>query len=339
MTIFQTQHIDLGLINLSNKYSVNGCKDTYKLSESSLKVNVETLSSIRILSNLEKIKTIHEYYPELFNVLNLTGSVSYVDLLGEKKSIEYFEYLKDQIKETSKFITNYHTQLIKDRIACYKNLEYVELDGEVLEKPSYNHSGVTGRTSITKGFNFLTLKKDKRRNIKPVNKNMCLVEVDFKSCEPFFFLKSRNFKINSNDVYSWLCSKYDIKINNREYVKRGILSMIYGANENTISKIMKIPRLKVVEIKRDLGIDDLKINLQSDYDNHGFFLNYYGRPITSDNNLANYYIQSSAVDFCSLAFHQFCSQNNVKPSYFIHDSMTFQCKREDLSKILKIKKL
>ena len=59
----------------------------------------------------------------------------------------------------------------------------------------------------------------------------------------------------------------------------------------------------------------------------------------SDNNLVNYYIQSSTVDFCSLAFNQFSKEHNIAPSYFIHDSMTFQCLKNDLSNILQIKSI
>ena len=52
-------------------------------------------------------------------------------------------------------------------------------------------------------------------------------------------------------------------------------------------------------------IDNLFEKLDKEYDSKNFILNYYGRPITSNNNLVNYWIQSSAVDFCSLAFYDF----------------------------------
>jgi len=324
-------------LNISGDHSLSGKRHGIVFNkDSNISLDIETLSLIRRLSNLDNIKTIVEYYPEL-SVLNSSGSLNFKILLGNKKSSEYGVYLRNKIEESLKLITDYHTVIFPIRIQCYKKLSKVMLDGNVLETPVYNHAGVTGRTSITKGFNFLTLKKDKRQNIQPVNKEMCLVEVDFKSCEPFFYLKSNNFNIDSDDVYLWLCEKYNIEMKNRDYIKRGILSMIYGANENTISKIMRISKNKVLTIKRDLGLDVLKEKLQNDYDKKGFFLNYYGRPITNDNNLINYYIQSSAVDYCSLAFVKFCQDNNVQPSYFIHDSMTFQCNKDQLEEILKIK--
>ena len=323
-------------LNLSKQYSLTGnCQSIIFNKDGIVNLEISTLSAIRQLSNLDNIKTIVEYYPEL-KILNTSGSLNFKPLLGNKKSLEYGLYLKDKIQESLNLITDYHTNIFPIRKKCYQNLSRVKLFDKVLEVPIYNHTGVTGRTSIVKGFNFLTLKKEKRKNIKPIGTDKCLVEVDFKSCEPFFYLKSNNFNIDGNDVYLWLCNKYNIEIKNRDHVKRGILSMIYGAKESTVSKIMKIPERKVVDIKDDLGLNSLKDRLQKNYDNKGFFLNYYGRPITSDNNLVNYYIQSSAVDYCSLAFVAFCKNNNVSPSYFIHDSMTFQCSKEQLVKILKI---
>ena len=71
--------------------------------------------------------------------------------------------------------------------------------------------------------------------------------------------------------------------------------------------------------------------------NHIF--NYYGRPITSNNNLVNYWIQSSAVDFCSLAFDNFVKEFNLTKHFFIHDSMTFSVEDNRLDNILKVKSL
>ena len=339
MTNLKINIIKPGRININRAYSLSGSNISYTFSDSDITVNIETLSNIRKLANLDKIKTIREYYKELFLTLNIDNFLCYKEILGKKKSKEYLRYLKNMIDNTSSIMTNYHMDLFSVRKNCYLNLSPVELDGKILETPTYNHLGVTGRTSITSGFNFLTLKKEKRKNIKPVDKNKCLIEVDFKSCEPFFYLKSNNFKIDCDDIYLWLCEKYQIELKNRDYVKRGILSMIYGANENTISRIMKIPKSKVFKIKEALGINSLKVRLQDEYNDKGYFFNYYGRPITSDNNLVNYYIQSSAVDYCSFAFSEFVNKYKVNPSYFIHDSMTFQCDKKELKNILAIKSI
>ena len=125
-------------------------------------------------------------------------------------------------------------------------------------------------------------------------------------------------------------------MNNRDRTKKGILSMIYGANDSTISRIMNISETKINKIKKDLGIYDLKNRLEKEYDENGFVLNYYGRPITSNNNLVNYWIQSSTVDYCSLAFLEYYSSNKFKPAYFIHDSMTIEVPANRISEVKKL---
>ena len=322
-------------LRINKEYALAGTKQIVFDSKSDIFLDISSLSSIRRLSNLEPIKTINEYYPQL-KILNITGSLNYQSIIGNKKSKEYNLYLKDRIEDSLRLVTSYHTEIFPIRRKCYQNLNSVLLDNNVLEVPKYNHAGVTGRTSITKGFNFLTLKKDKRKFLKSSN-NKILVEVDFKSCEPFFYLKSNGFDLSKErDVYHWIASNYNVSIKSRDKFKRGILSILYGANEYTTSKVMQINSNTVKRIKEELGINDLKIRLEKEYHKNSFVLNYYGRPITSDNNLVNYWIQSSAVDFCSLAFYYFCKDNNVTPSFFIHDSMTFEIEKERLSKILSI---
>lgn len=300
------------------------------------KLNMSTLSNIRRLSNLDKIKTVKEYYPGI-SVLNISGSQEYGRIIGSKKTKLYLNYIKDMVDKTLPMVTDYHTRIFPERKKCYQNLENVIFEGKTLETPSYNHFGVTGRTSITKGFNFLTLKKEKRSKLNHPSK--MLVEVDFKSCEPFFFLKSQNIEIPSHDVYAWLADKYNIQNLSRDKIKRGILSLIYGANTYTTSKIMKLDLKTVEMIKEDMGINKLESRLRKEFDKRGFVLNYYNRPITSDNNLVNYWIQSSAVDFCSLAFRQFYLKEKVKPCFFIHDSMTFCLEANRIQSILEIKEI
>ena len=339
MTNFKTSYLKIGSINIDKQYSISGQRFKVKISDNESAINLSALSHARVLSNLDKIKTLKEYYESFFNDINLTSSLDYSKIIGRKKSKKYINYLQEKIETTTPLITNYHSQIFKIRNECYKGFEKVTLNDEVLDRPVYDHSGVTGRTSIVKGFNFLTLKKEKRMSLQPHNKDNVLVEVDFKSCEPYFYLMAKNIEIEGNDVYAWICSKYKIQIEKREQVKRGILSMMYGANENTVSKVMKVKVSTIKKIKSDLGLYKLEEVLSEYFSEHNHFLNYYGRPITSNNNVVNYYIQSSAVDFCSLAFNEFCKEHNVKPSFFVHDSMTFQCKKEKLKEFLEIKHL
>jgi len=333
------QNISIKNITINKEFSISG-KNINLLNDSEgIDIDINAMSNIRTLSNLEKIKPVYEYYSDLSGPLNISGSINFKPILGSSKSKEYLNYLKEEILKTSKMLTTYHTEIFPHRKRCYNNLTSLLYDGKEVEKPIYDHSGITGRTSIKSGFNFLTLKKEKRKLLKSTSgKN--LFEVDFKSCEPFFYLLSQGFDIGNRDVYKWISDKYGIDFKNRDRTKRGILSMIYGANEYTISKLMKISESKVVKIKDDLGINALKERLEREFEENGVIFNYYGRPITSDNNVVNYWIQSSTVDFCSLAFRQFYDKNDLQPAYFIHDSMTFEIpdnKIKDITGIENIK--
>ncbi len=323
-------------IIISKDYSLFGKNINFNVAEKGITVNISTLSEIRKLSNLPEIKKVIEYYSGL-SVLNVSGSFEYISLIGNKKSKDYANYIKEKINETLPMITSYHTLIYPQRKKCYEGLERLYFDGKLLETPTYNHCGVTGRTSIVKGHNYLTMKKGDRKKLR--HKDKVLVEVDFKSCEPFFFLKSQNIEIPGDDVYFWLMEKYNINNIERDKLKRGILSLIYGANTYTTSKIMQLELKTVEKIKDDIGINDLEDRLKKEFDKNGFILNYYGRPITSNNNLVNYWIQSSTVDYCSLAFKQFYEANNIKPCFFIHDSMTFCVDASRLQSIINKNKI
>ena len=326
-------------IIITQNYSINGNSFEIILAKKGSIINIDNLSAIKVLSNLDKIKNIKEYFYEFFKVLNFSGEkVDYRLLLGKDKSSEYVDYLKQEIIKTIPLINDYHFSTFLDRVNCYKDLVAVSLNEEVLEIPRYDHSGITGRTTIKKGFNFLTLKKEKRKYLK-TKKEMALLEVDFKSCEPFFYLNSQKISMTGDDVYSWIAKKYGIDINNRDYTKRGFLSMIYGANEKTVSRVMNISEKKVNLIKENLGLKKLKNTLEKQFEEKGHVFNYYGRPITSNNNLVNYWIQSSTVDYCSLTFNKFAKDFNLTKHFFIHDSMTFSIERNRLDDILKVNSL
>jgi len=331
--------ISIQKIIVTQNYSITGNSFDIILSEKGVTVSINNLSAIKVLSNLDKIKSVKEYFNEFFNVLNLEDEkVDYRLILGKCKAKEYLDYLKSEIDKTVPLVNDYHFSTFLDRVKCYKNLTSVLLKDQILDIPHYDHSGVTGRTTIKKGFNFLTLKKDKRKILKTIS-GKTLVEVDFKSCEPFFYLNSQNISLEGDDVYNWIAKKYSIDINNREYTKRGFLSMIYGANEKTVSRVMNIKENKVKLIKENLGLTSLKHNLENQFKEKGYVFNYYGRPITSNNNLVNYWIQSSTVDFCSLAFNSFAKKYNLTKHFFIHDSMTFSVDRNIIEVILKVKSL
>jgi len=334
-TIYQKQKINNLIIDAS--YSLDGVRKVINLNKDGIIASVKVLNKVRNISNIESIKKVDEYFSFLKNDLNINASLPYNKILGRFKSKEYYDYLNSEVLISLPLISDYHTNIYAKRVSCYSNLHPVLLDGIELEIPNYNHFGITGRTSIDKGYNFLTLKKEKRKTLKS-KYNEFLAEIDFKSCEPFFYLKSHGFDVEGNDVYQWMMKEFGLEIE-REKFKRGFLSLLYGAKNSTVKSISGINEKDIKQIKEKLKLDLLKETLEKDFNKSNFIFNYYGRPITSNNNLVNYWIQSSSVDFCSLAFKNFISNYNLKPCFFVHDSMTFSINQKDFNKIKNISHL
>jgi len=329
---------NIGNLIIESKYSLDGTNKNIKLRQEGITASISVLNKIRNISNLENIKRIDEYFSFLKKDLNIENSIPYNKILGRFKSKEYYDYLNSEILDSMSLVSDYHTNIYSKRVSCYNNLHPVLLDGVELEIPSYNHFGVTGRTSIDKGYNFLTIKKEKRKTLKSKYKNEFLVEIDFKSCEPFFYLLSQGFEIENNDVYQWIMSEIGLKID-RDRFKRGFLSLIYGAKNNTIKSISGMNDKDINSIKEKLKLSMLKETLEKEFKKENMIFNYYGRPIVSDNNLTNYWIQSSSVDFCSLAFKNFINSYNLKPCFFVHDCMTISISQNEYDKIKNISHL
>jgi len=324
------------IVNTSN-YSITGNSFNLEINESGIMVSIKTLSNIIQLSNYDKIKTVVEYFPFLKNDLNIKTAINFSVILGKEKSKEYFDYIKEKILLGASLFSDYHLKYFLERKKCYQNLSQVAFENKILETPVYHHISTTGRTSIKSGHNFLTMKKTDRIKLKPVNNDDVLIEMDFKSCEPFFYLISQNIlKEEVKDIYTWIANKINIKIKNRDKFKRGVLSIIYGASDSTVKSISQISKKDIAKIKSIMVIDDFKSKLELEYEANGFIRNYYGRPIKSNANIVNYWIQSSAADFCSLAFNKFREDTGARTCFLIHDSITFLSSIKDKEVFLDI---
>ena len=328
-------------IILDSNYSIKPYDLKLKVNDNGIDMKLSSLNNIRRISDVNfNIKNINEYYESFYDGLNINKRIDSELVLGEKKTREYLLYIKENINLCKNLVTTYHTEVFSKRRKIYQNLNTVSLDNNLLELPTYNHASVTGRTSIIKGYNFLTMKKTDRKRIQPINDKDVLLEVDFKSCEPFFYLKSIGvLKEETNDVYEYVAKLIGYDIKSRDMFKRAILSIMYGATNNSIRKLSGLSEKKIQKIKDIMKIKDTEDYLSNEFKENNYFCNYYGRPVVKDNNLINYWIQSSAVDFCSLAFSKFVKDYNLRPAFFVHDSMTFLIKKDRLEEINEIKEL
>jgi len=65
----------------------------------------------------------------------------------------------------------------------------------------------------------------------------------------------------------------------------------------------------------------------------------YGRPIYEINAPLNYWLQSTAADYCCLAFYNLVKKYDLDVKAVIHDAIIIETSRDNLDKIMNIKKI
>lgn len=319
------------MIKINKEYSI---KEEEFLIESSKNYSIEKLSEAFEILNVGKIKTIDETFLKILNALNLKSDVSM--FLSNKNKKHYLDYLKSCIEKDNLF-TDYFTKIKPVKDEFLKSCIPLLYEGKTTKKSVYSHATKTGRVSIVDGFNYLTLKKEKRKLLS-YKKDYKLYEIDFSSCEPNFYIAAYLKKdLKEKRIYDFFSEKFNIKSSN---FKRGFLALLYGANNKTISNLSGLSIEKINKIKDYLKIKNFESQLDTEFEKNNFILNFYNRPILNNSNIVNYWIQSSVADYCCLAFSQFLKENDYLNLHaFIHDSIIVSCHKKDDEKIRKIQKI
>jgi len=280
-------------------------------------ISINEINEINRLLKRNQIKTKKDYFKKFLFNLNETNANLLNYLLNQSQKQKYLRYLKSEIINSKQFVTEYFfnafplRKALFDKVVTLKNCE----------ETTYDHNTVTGRLKVTAGTNYLVMKESDRKKLVHKDSNRKLYEIDFKSCEPNFYIKSQNIEVKGNDIYEFLMKKFEIDIP-RDKFKRGLLSLMYGANDKIISSISKIKITKIKEIKKFLEIDSFKKKIESEYEKNGYIYNFYKRPLLSNNNLVNHWIQSSSADFCCLSFNEYLNNNpEVELHGVIHDAI------------------
>lgn len=286
-------------------------------------IEVSYLNSIAENMSIEKIKTINDYFKNISIALK-TNSITL--FLSDKNKKDYLGYLKQKIHDVIKYDTGYFQNVFSAREELLSKIKKLDK----LEIPVYKHNSATGRSKIIGGTNFLTMKKENRKNL--TYKNNKISEVDFNSCEPYFYLLSKN-KVNSieTDIYDKIKRDLNIKVSDRKLLKQSILSILYGAGYETIKRISRIKKEDYDLLKEYFEIESFEKKLIKEKNDLGYILNYYGRPVIvkSDRSILNYWVQSSVADFCYLSFNEFVKKNeNINFHAIIHDAILFSSKEK-----------
>lgn len=308
-------------IIINKEFSITGNK--YLIDLNSKKTNsTKYLNQIFESLSLEKIKSIKEYFVFL-EALNCNSN--FYKFLSNKNKKDYLAYLKEKIKTSEKYDTEYFSNILPARENLLSKLKILDN----CNFPVYKHNSATGRSKIINGTNFMTMKKEKRKNLK--YKNYHMFEIDFNSCEPYFYLLSNKMiKSNVTDVYQNIQESLDISGNDRKSLKTAVISVMYGAQYNTVKRLAKISKIEYKKLLDFLKIKQFSEKLNKQVAEKGYILNYYNRPVLINNPQAvvNYWVQSSVADFCYLSFDKFVSNYNINFHAIIHDAILCSATKE-----------
>jgi len=207
---------------------------------------------------------------------------------------------------------------------------------------------LTGRLTVDRGPQILTLKREHRNMIRSRYGNEGAVyALDFAALEARILLYEYNRKCEDVDLYGMIAKElgYD-----RKAIKGAVISKLYGSTVWALGKHLGIEgkELHAFLQKFDVHFNtaDLLSRVKAQFVATGKVINRYGRPVTIDEPLDNifiaYYGQSTGVDVTMLGFNQVVDTlarkaPRVKPIFLLHDSILLDLPKEDLGIVQSIK--
>ena len=324
-------------IVIEKEYSINNRKITIQ-NNSLVNINIKTINAILGILKLEKIKPVKDYFRNFLKDLNIKNNLEWHKLFTSKNKKMYLTHVISGIEDNKKYLTEYFLKVFPQRLKLFRMLTPVGSN----EVPLYSHNSITGRLTITNGINYLTMKKELRNNLTSSLKDHTILELDFKSCEPNFYMRAKDLIGEEvEDIYTHISKEIGLDAGQeRVKLKRSILSILYGANNSTVKRLSKMNTAQIEKIKSMLNVKSFEAELKKEFNKNGFIKNYYGRPILSDANIVNYWIQSSSVDYCCLSFLKFLQENqDAKLHAVIHDAILFSVPNNKIQVYMNIKSL
>ena len=165
-------------IKINENYNFKNKEITIKKDDSQI-LSIETINAILQTLRLNKIKSINDYFINVHKSLH-NQKIDWNKFLPSNKKLEYMIYLKHEIAASEKYVTSYFYDIFPKRLSLFKHMSVLN-EGE--QMAVYKHSNITGRLSIEKGINYLTMKKEHKKLLRSPFKDHKIVELDFKSCE------------------------------------------------------------------------------------------------------------------------------------------------------------
>tara|TARA_B100000700_G_scaffold242572_1_gene270195 strand:+ start:787 stop:1788 length:1002 start_codon:yes stop_codon:yes gene_type:complete len=270
-----------------------------------------------ILINRLNFVPVSQKYKKLLSSLN-SKNLNVTALVGSKK---IKESTLDFKKLLNRDISDYYFKVLLKRYSLTSSLSSAKYD---------HTTTLTGRMKITAGENYLTMKKSERLSLKK-NPDNLLIEIDVKSCEPAL-LNALLYGKTEGDIYALFCEQGI----SRAKVKIAVISSLYGSKIDRVCSLSGLSRATIKKIHKHFQIERITNDLQDTFQKDGYFRNLYGRPIYEINSPINYWLQSSAADYCCLAFKDLVDTNNLTLRAVIHDAIIVETSSEKYEEIKNI---
>ena len=330
---------------------------------------MSTLHEKIIINDLYNKKNFQKWKNKFTFIKNYVEELDYKNILSE---IEYEDFIQDinlDFEEVVRFDKNFdfkrlflqHVKLnnflkeSKINVLAYKAFLEVEQNETIKSviktfKPYKGYtdnclyklnSNVTGRLTVKKGPNILTLPRRCRSLIDSRFNNGKIISVDFNALEPRFCLKLSNKNIEE-DLYEEINSLLNFDTD-RSVIKRAIISVLYGAHFSSLKGLAASKSREIFECIHDFFNLKHILSLSSNIDSFGIRRNYFGRPLwnleeTKENILINNYIQSSAVDLALNYFYKLVNivdNNKAVPIFLLHDAIIFDVNKDYIKEFVK----
>jgi len=326
-------------IKIGKEYS--GLRKSFEYEINEINNSVISYDHILELNNLTQ-KKLNIICKNLLNELSINSEeVIWNRILNkniiETRKKEIINNLKNINSEDIKYLN-----IFSSRINLINSLRNNIIDNKIIEVPEYKLNGtVTGRMTIKSGLNYLTMKAEDKNKFQSQFKDGKILEIDLKSLEPFLYFKIIKGK-DYDDVYNNLNEDLFNNKLERKKCKLAIISALYGASINKISKVSGMNYDEAKSLKEFLEYESVQEKLQSEFNDKGFFRNYYGRKIFKSNAFVNHYIQSTAADYCFYIYNnliQSLDSKYFRPIATIHDALIIDCHPAHAQNILNRKYL
>lgn len=222
-----------------------------------------------------------------------------------------------------------------------------------VKKPKYDRFGTrTGRMTIKKGAQILTLKKEHRKMLRSkFGDEGCIVSLDFAALEVRVMLYEAGNSFDDVDLYGSIARDHFGGTIERNVVKKAMIAEIYGQKKHTLGRALGISGKQLDDFigrSRELfKIDVIKNKIKKEFINNCHITNKYGRCILInepiDKIFINSYAQSTGVDVSLLGFKQIVdatkNDNDIEPIAMIHDAMLFDCKKSKVNRLREFDKV